>query len=347
MAHAHAWLHLPDSPQAARLRAGLMAADILPQVLRADRQGWARQIEPLVAGAPGVVFVDVTDDPMVPGRPLERVLQSLPAPLHARTHLTRLLGGHASPADTDWVRTLGFAGLWTDLGGAADVDALKPLVQAAAQACGAAPPDAATLTRFVRVLQRRDDEAADARARVHARTGVAPETLAAQWAQCLPTADRRYHLRTWPRCLLGHEAVHTIAREHGLARAEAVALGQDMGALGLLHHVTGDHRFDDAALFYRLAWSAAADAVPLDAAMAHLADAAVLPTRETTAAGQRLGACWSGHDAVTAVASRWQLDRVDATIVLHRLMAWGCFEHALRTRPFVDDDSLYRWRPRR
>jgi len=344
MPQAFAWLHLPDTPMAGRLRAALMAADILPQVLHADTGAWQRQLEPLAQGAPGAVVFDVTADPMVPGRPLERAVRTIPESVRRRTWLTRFGGGHVSAADRDWVQALGFAGLLADLGhGAAGAD-LQAWVAAVAGHCAVAPPTAATLTRFVQVM-RPASAATDARGLVHALTGQNPEAVAALWLNDLPVADRRYHLRTWPRCLLGSEAVGHITRLHDLGRGDATALGQAMGALGLLSHVTQEHPFQDADLFYRLAWSPGADAVPLEAVYAHLRDPDVLPARTRSHLGHDYAESWVGRDAVDRVVERWSVDRIDAWIVLQRLMAWGCFDHVLAARPFGDGEYFFRWRP--
>jgi hypothetical protein len=340
---AYAWLDLPDTPDANRLRSGLMAADILPQVLHADPQSWPHQLASPQAGGAGALIVDVSLDPLVPGRPLDRLLATIPAAFRPRTYLTRLAGGHASPADVAWVHAHGFAGLWCDLGAASSAAGLSPLVQALARDCGVPPPSEATLARFVQVLQV-GAPAADARALVHALAGCAPETLCTRWAAALAIADRRYHLRDWPRCFVGAEAVAALQPLHALTHADAVALGQAMGTLGLLSHVTGDHAFEDSPLFYRLAWSTAADAVPLGDVLADLSDPDALPVRARQHLGRSYAQCWVGSEAVDRVATRWAVDRVDAWIVLHRLMAWGCFEHVLRARPFIDGEFFYRWR---
>jgi hypothetical protein len=341
-----AWLDLPDTLDAKRLRAGLMAADILPQVLHVHARSWPHQLGATPAVSSGVLIVDVSADVLVPGRPLDRLLAAVPEPWRPRTHLTRLAGGHVSPADRAWIRALGFAGLWSDLGRAESWSGLAALLDAVARPCGVAPPSAATLARFVQVLQPGASDT-ESRARVHAMAGCAPETLAGRWADGLPIADRRHRLREWARCFVGSEAVDGLVQTHGLTRPEAVALGQAMQALGLLTHVTADHPFQDAGLFYRLAWSAAADAVPLDQALADLADPAVLPVRSRLYRGRSYANCWVGQEAVDRVAQRWSVDRVDAWIVLHRLGAWGCFEHVLRERPFIDGEFFYRWRPPR
>jgi hypothetical protein len=64
-------------------------------------------------------------------------------------------------------------------------------------------------------------------------------------------ATRRYLLKTYPKCLLGSEAVDWLAREYGVSRPLAVKLGERMVEAGLIHHVTDDHDFRDGDFFYR------------------------------------------------------------------------------------------------
>jgi small-conductance mechanosensitive channel len=63
--------------------------------------------------------------------------------------------------------------------------------------------------------------------------------------------DRRHLLTLHPRCFVGREAVDWLVAHEGLTRAEAMALGERLVALGLIHHVLDEHGFRDAHLFYR------------------------------------------------------------------------------------------------
>jgi hypothetical protein len=65
--------------------------------------------------------------------------------------------------------------------------------------------------------------------------------------------NRRYLLSNYSDCFVGSECVNWFIRE-GLAasRAEAVSLGNTLLVGGYINHVTGDHPFEDAHLFYRM-----------------------------------------------------------------------------------------------
>eukprot|EP01135_Chromosphaera_perkinsii_P007179 Nk52_evm3s738 gene=Nk52_evmTU3s738 len=76
--------------------------------------------------------------------------------------------------------------------------------------------------------------------------------LAASVRAIVDISDRRYHLRTYPNCFVGSEAVDAMI-SHGIASCtqDAVGIGQVLLQNDLLRHVTRDHDFKDESLFYR------------------------------------------------------------------------------------------------
>jgi len=67
----------------------------------------------------------------------------------------------------------------------------------------------------------------------------------------VPVKDRRYHLKTYPQCFVGCEAVDWLVDDQNISRKKAVEVGQKMLAMGFFEHVTQDHEFKDEGLFYR------------------------------------------------------------------------------------------------
>ncbi len=63
--------------------------------------------------------------------------------------------------------------------------------------------------------------------------------------------DRRHLFNLYPRCFLGREAVDWLTREMALPREQAIHVGLQLEAAGLLRHVLDEHAFEDANLFYR------------------------------------------------------------------------------------------------
>ncbi|MEM1426415.1 MAG: hypothetical protein AAGF75_07685, partial [Cyanobacteria bacterium P01_H01_bin.130] len=67
----------------------------------------------------------------------------------------------------------------------------------------------------------------------------------------VPIRDRSFGFRTFRRCFTGTAAVRWIMRHERATREEAVRLGQQLLAQGVIHHVLDEHNFEDAPYFYR------------------------------------------------------------------------------------------------
>jgi hypothetical protein len=63
--------------------------------------------------------------------------------------------------------------------------------------------------------------------------------------------DRRYHLRLYPRCFVGSEAVQWLMERYHMSHEDALRVGKAMLDLGLFHHVVKQHHFEDGYFFYR------------------------------------------------------------------------------------------------
>ena len=65
--------------------------------------------------------------------------------------------------------------------------------------------------------------------------------------------NRRYRLRVFKKCVPGNKLLDYMV-EHKLARTrqEALAIGEELFDLGLIHHVCHDHEFKDAPYFYNV-----------------------------------------------------------------------------------------------
>jgi hypothetical protein len=67
----------------------------------------------------------------------------------------------------------------------------------------------------------------------------------------LDIRGRSYLGRNYASCFIGRDAVDWMAGRYRLEREDAVALGQRLFDLGLLHHVLDEHEFIDGYFFYR------------------------------------------------------------------------------------------------
>ena len=67
----------------------------------------------------------------------------------------------------------------------------------------------------------------------------------------IPVQDRRWRLKSFPKCFIGSEAVTWLAERLTGTREKAVDLGQRFFNAGAFHHVCRDHEFEDEYFFYR------------------------------------------------------------------------------------------------
>ena len=70
-------------------------------------------------------------------------------------------------------------------------------------------------------------------------------------ADGLKITDRNYYLNFYPACFIGSEAVEWLVKKQNYKREEAIEIGQILLEKDIIHHVTNEHSFKDAYLFYR------------------------------------------------------------------------------------------------
>lgn len=342
-ARTRVWLALPSGGGADALRGALMAMGLIPQPLPLDPAPRRQALATLAEGA--LAFVDVSDPAWHGHRPLANLQQALPVRSAAgRIVLSCIHGGHVSPPERAWARSLGFADLLPDWLGGPQRQGLRSVVAWAARQTGLDEPTPHEWLTYSRLLSGAGGGQVAARAVVWGLTGESPEAFAPRLAGMLDIADRRWRLQDYPRCFVGSQAVERLM--HGLKRPreEVLALGQAMGELGLLVHVMQEHPFLDQNLYYRLAWSDTLDRV--DAAGLWQTVEAMLPPLNATRSylGRAYADCFVGEEAVAALAGRLGLHRVDAWLALYRMARWGWIEHVTQARPFIDGRFFYRWR---
>ncbi len=345
-AHAPtALLALPPVAGHSALRAGLMAMSVPPTVLPRERRERERLLERLTGNPATVAFIDISPD-RTDALKLGEVEALLPErPMRARVHLTRLAGGHVSEADRHWVRALGFADLVPEFDALDCEGQLRSTLDAVATALSRPVLPSVELARYARVMNAETDRTSP-RAVIRALTGLSAEALATLLAGSLAIEDRAYRLQTYPRCFVGSQAVAWMSRHLHRSTAEAVALGQALGALGLLVHVAHDHPFLDDHLFYRLAWSEGTAGPRLGTLLDTLRGPGGVRMATRAYLGRSHENCWIGSEAADSLAAHHGLGRLEAWLALHRLMQFGLIEHVTRARPFIDGDYYYRfWLP--
>ncbi len=161
----------------------------------------------------------------------------------------------------------------------------------------------------------------------------------------LDIRDRMFHLRMYPHCFVGREAVDWMVQHARISRADAVQQGRRLLALGLMTHVLDEHDFEDAELFYRLA-------SPSDASLASTPAPVALRARLQAQDGMRTRAharglvrhsgCLTGAEIVRWIVSSHRVSRPMARQWALQLMREGVIRHVYDDRPFADDRTLYR-----
>lgn len=338
-----AWLDLPPVAGRSALRAGLIAMQVLPAVLPADRHGPNSPLRGLADHPDHVVFIDIsrfTHPPSLTLAELDAVMARDAS--RSRVFLLRLASGHVSDADRRWVRSLGFADLLPEFDASDCEGSLRSTLDAVARAVSLPRLTPAELAQYARVLNDERDGATP-RATIRTLTGLSAEALAATLSQSLAIEDRDYLFRTYAQCFVGSKAVAWMARHFRRTQIEAVALGQALGALGLLVHVTHDHPFGDVPYFFRLAHSDVVDRIDLGVALDRLREPDGLPVLSRSYLGKIYDRCWIGADAVSHLCAHFGLARHEAWMVLHRLMQFGLIEHVTQARPMIDGAYFYRW----
>jgi hypothetical protein len=341
-----ALLDLPEGAARSALRAGLMAIRVLPVPLPPAGPDRQALLATLGTGAPTVAFIDLVPDlaPDLAAPPRWLAcLRELPDPaLRSRTFLTRLGSGHVHSAERRWAQQLGFADVISDLQATEGTGSLAALLERTAGLLGLQGVDRGEIARYLRVLNSAPDARAP-RALIRQRSGLGAEALALQLTKLLDVKDRRWRLREFAQCFVGREAVAALSQRFACTREEAVAVGQALVELGLVFHVAHEHPFRDEELFYRLAWSEELDD-RVDLGLVHrtLLDEARVPVADRAWHGRTYAGCWVGEQAVAATAAAHGLSRLQASLVLQRLMNLGLFEHVVQERPLIDGEFFYR-----
>lgn len=340
---ANVYLHLPGSPDRDALRAGLLALQCVPINLAAQPQARQTQLTELCSDPRAWVFFDISTRPLHSTEPvgdgLDAALHNVAQALRPRTVLTRLRHGHVSAAERAWAQSLGFADLVGEFEARPPVTTLCTVLAQVASSLGMPTVPAPELVKYMGAVGVRAQ--GSPRAVVWQHTGRTAEASAQWLAEHLDIQDRSYHFKTYPACFVGAAAVACLCQAFSLSVPAAVAVGQALGSLGLLHHVTHQHAFADAPLFFRLAVSSQADTVDLGRAWQVLTETAQVAQRMYL--GTVYDKCFVGSQAVSALCEQLKLTRHASHLVLHRLAQCGLLTHVVNAQPFIDGNFFYRF----
>ena len=356
------FLSLPIAPGTDALRAGLMAMKCIPTNLPLNASERQAVLQRAAETGKTFLLIDVSNQNAGSPDSVEAVCKALPAALRTRTLLTRLAGGHAISEDRAWVKALGFVDLIAEI----DVNDLEGdlhvVINAAARALGIEALSLADLARYVGAVSATSKAATSkavmlsgaaarakalpsvaSRALIRAHTKLSAEKLVELLRDGLAIQDRSYHFKKYPACFVASDAVAWLVAKLRLTPADAVAVGQALGALGLIYHVEQKHIFANEAWFFRLAVSRFASPIGYVDAVKVLRERLVVEDR--TYLGTVYPNCWIGTQAVDLLCAHHRMPRYQAHRILHRLMALGLFRHVVDEQPFVDGNFFYRFNP--
>jgi EAL domain-containing protein (putative c-di-GMP-specific phosphodiesterase class I) len=175
------------------------------------------------------------------------------------------------------------------------------------------------------------------------------ERLAGIWRAMHSTGgvdirDRLFHLRQYPQCFVGREAVDWLVHHTGVSRGEAIRLGRRLVALGCIKHVLNEHDFQDGEYFYSVV-SDPEQGAPQPAA-ADLREALQGPNGPVQTDHRRglirHRRCLRGADLLDWLCARYAVSRSTALQWGAQLMKQGRLRHVFDDRPLSDGQALFR-----
>jgi hypothetical protein len=206
--------------------------------------------------------------------------------------------------------------------------------------------DSAKLAQALRAIGANAEDGVVANPAALAALGVDLEDLAEKMRgpEGVDCRKRRYHLRAYPDCFVGSEAVTWIARACNVSREIALQAGQELLARGVFYHVVKEQPFRDGHFFYRFAHrSRALDSIDLDELTARMHSPEGISIRDRTYRRKPYARCFTSSEAVRWFMQIYALTREDATNLGQRLMDLCLIHHVADQHEFVDDNFFYRF----
>jgi Domain found in Dishevelled, Egl-10, and Pleckstrin (DEP) len=336
-----AFICLPSGDARNAVRAAMMAMNVLPQDILPSRADLQRISIALLSQNNALAVIDLTViKPAAAHMPALAALM-LDVKTRKRVILTRSDCGLWA-TDRAWAQELGFADLFAQLDAAALTSESHNMLDLVAQLTWTASISADVLSRHYSAMQVKPDSVSP-RGVIRKLTGLTAETLCAAITSHVKALDRIYHLKSYPSCFLGSEAVDWLTGQYTASREQSVALGVALQALGMLHHVAHEQAFADAPNFYRTAACTAADQCKPSLALKRLMSKGGVATKDRTYLGKLYPHCFIGAEAVDWMCKFYKIKRHDADIILNRLQSQGTIEHVTHDHAVRDGQFFYRF----
>jgi hypothetical protein len=248
-------------------------------------------------------------------------------------------------AERRWARRQGAIDLFPRLSAAALMRERSPVLTTVLGELRL-PVDGAKLVQALRAIGANAEDGVAADPTALAALGVDLEDLAAEMRgpEGVECRMRRYHLRAYPDCFVGSEAVEWIARACAVPREIALQAGQELLARGVFYHVAKEQPFRDGQFYYRFAQqSPALDAIELDELVARMRSPQGVGIQDRIYRRNSYARCFVGTEAVRWFMRAYALTPEDATSLGQRLLDLGLIHHVVDEHEFVDGNFFYRF----
>lgn len=300
-------LQLPDGAARDALRAGLMALRCVPINLPFEAAERYAFLNRMVSCERVFLFIDISNISLPPADRFDFVVSNLLQKLRERTILTRLAGGHVSEADRAWIKTLGFSDLIGEFDARDLEGGLRVVFDLMAMKLELPLLSTGELARYVSAVATTAAQGTP-RALIRGQTGLSAEQLVALLNDKLDIQDRSYHLKKYPACFIGSEAVLWMGKRLKLTLSRVADTPDPGGALVALQEQ--------------------------------------LTISDRSYLGTVYPRCWVGSEAVDVICKQYSVARHVGHLILHRQMQFGLLEHVVSEQPFIDGKYYYRFNAR-
>jgi Domain found in Dishevelled, Egl-10, and Pleckstrin (DEP) len=272
---------------------------------------------------------------------LARVL--LNEKVRARVMLVNRMQSFSEP-ELQFLLSLGFAGICSNIDPAEPESDLRIMAQWIGRFAGKTDlPNEQKLRTYMKAVPPAGRNATP-RNTIKQITKLTPEVCLAQLSQVLAVDDRRYHLQSFEQCFVGKDAVKTMAGIFKVSAAQAVEVGKAIQTMNGLYHVAHAQVFEEADYFYRLGSSKKADSISLQTALQTLKTNEATLVKDRMYGSKTYPLCFVGSEAVDLLVNTFNLNRLDAYIVMQRLHNLRLFGHVLGEHGFEDGKLFYVFR---
>ncbi len=317
-----------------------MALGMIPAPVSDSPQALAQLHQQLQLQPNSVALLDLGSLP-AGFKHLLDLTQKFPAALRQRVILFRHEQGPVWPSDQAWASDLGFAGLFSEIDTAAMLTENAALPRLLAKLAHCPPLETQKLGQFFAAMLAQANPMSR-RGLIRTQCKRDAESLAQVMSSGVRSVDRSYRFSRYPACFVGTDAVQWLREQYLCSTDIAVQLGQALHNLGLIHHVTHEHGFENAEFFYRLDATANTARAHLGHLLKAMRGDGGLEIADRLYLGKTYRQCLVGQDAVSWLSKKHRLPRHEAENLLNRLLSYGLIEHVTKAHRVKDANLFFR-----